>query len=242
MAGTATVNGEPRVRPIMETVVDSVHVLPLEVEGEDGPRRFNPTAVETDAGVVLLDVGFPHTVDQLETGLASIGYGLDDIALILLTHHDGDHASGLAAVTGRVDTLVAAHAEEVPYVDGRAFPIKTPDDQERYEPVPVDLELVGDEAVRTAAGPMELIHVPGHSPGMLAAYLPQAKVLIAADAMVSEDGLAGPKPHFTPDMETATESVGRLADLDVEHVVCYHGGAVEATTEDVAAVYDSLQS
>jgi len=226
----------------MAQVVDSVHVLPLEIEGEDGVRRFNPTAVETDDGIVLLDVGFPHTVDQLEAGLDAAGYGFEDVALILMTHHDGDHASGLAPVGERTDALVAAHAEEVPYLDGRAFPVKTPDDQERYEPVPVDLELVGGEAVRTAAGPMELIHVPGHSPGMLAAYLPEAKVLIAADAMVSEDGLAGPKPHYTPDMETATESVGRLADLDVEHVVCYHGGPIEATSEDVAGIYDSLQS
>jgi len=66
-------------------------------------------------------------------------------------------------------------------------------------------------------------------------------VLITADAMTAEDGLAGPNETFTPDMETATESVGRLADLDVETVICYHGGPVEATGDDIADIYASLQ-
>jgi len=224
----------------MPEVADSVFVLPLDLETDGGTRRYNPTAVETDSGLVLLDVGFPHTLDQLEAGLADSRYGLDDVELVLLTHHDGDHASGLSTLLARIDALVAAHREEVPYVDGRQFPIKTPEDQERYEPVPVDLELVGGEAVRTAAGPMELLHTPGHSPGHLSAYLPDVKLLVTADAMVSEEGLAGPKPVYTPDMETAIESVGTLSDLDVAQVVCYHGGPIEATTDDVADVYASL--
>lgn len=227
----------------MPEVVDAVHVLPLETDFGGGPRVFNPTAVETDSGLVLLDVGFPHTVDQLEAGLADSPYGLEDVELVLVTHHDGDHASGLSAVLDRTDALVAAHEAEAPYLDGREFPIKTPDDEERYEPVPVDLELVGGETVRTAAGPMALIHTPGHSPGQLSAYLPEARVLVTADAMTAdEDGIAGPNEAYTPDLATATDSVGRLADLDVEHAICFHGGPVEATTADVAAVYDSLQS
>ena len=226
----------------MPEVADSVHVLPLDVEFEGDVSRFNPTAVETDSGLVLLDVGFPHTVDQLEEGLADSEYGLADVELILLTHHDGDHASGLSTLSERTDALVAAHREEVPFVDGRQFPLKTPEDQDRYEPVPVDVELVGGESIRTAAGPMELIHTPGHCPGHLSAYLPDAKVLITADAMVAGDGLAGPKEMYTPDMETAIESLGTLADLDVETVICYHGGAVEATGEDVAEIYTSLQA
>ena len=237
-----TVNGRPGVRAdVMPEVADSVFVLPLDVERDGDVRRYNPTAVETDSGLVLLDVGFPGTVDQLEAGLDASDYGLADVELILLTHHDGDHAAGLSTLLERTDALVAAHAEEVPYVDGREFPIKTPNDQERYEPVPVDLELVGGESIRTAAGPMRLIHTPGHSPGHLSAYLPEARVLITADAMVSEEGLAGPKEVYTPDMETAIESLAPLSDLEVETVVCYHGGPVEATGEDVAAVYSSLQ-
>ena len=225
----------------MPEVAGSVFVLPLDVDRGGVERRFNPSAVETDSGLVLLDAGFPHTVEQLEAGLADSAYGLADVELIVLTHHDGDHASGLSALLERTDALVAAHREEAPYVDGRSFPIKTPDDQDRYEPAPIDVELVGGESIRTAAGPMELLHTPGHSPGHLAAYLPEAKVLITADAMTAEDGLAGPNETFTPDMETATESVGVLADLDVETVICYHGGPVEATGDEIADIYSSLQ-
>lgn len=227
----------------MPRVADAVHVLPFEMETEQGVRRFNPAAVETDSGVVLLDVGFPHTLDQLDEGLADAGYGLEDVEFVLLTHHDGDHAAGLAALLERTDALVAAHREEAPYVDGREEPIKTPDDRERYEPVPVDVELVGGEAIDTAAGPMELIHTPGHSPGQLSAYLPERKLLITADAFTAdEDGIAPPVEMFTLDMETAIESVGELADLDVERVVCFHGGPAEATDDDIAALHASLSA
>jgi len=89
---------------------------------------------------------------------------------------------------------------------------------------------------------MRLLHTPGHSPGHLAAYLPGPKLLVTADSMTAPEGLAGPNEVFTPDMETAAESVGLLADLDVEHVLCFHGGPVEATDDDIADVYASLQS
>ena len=72
-----TVNGPAAVAPAdMPKVADAVHVLPLETDFGGEPRVFNPAAVETDSGLVLLDVGFSHTVDQLEEGLADSEYGL----------------------------------------------------------------------------------------------------------------------------------------------------------------------
>jgi glyoxylase-like metal-dependent hydrolase (beta-lactamase superfamily II) len=58
-------------------------------------------------------------------------------------------------------------------------------------------------------------------------YLERTRTVIAGDALVAEDGrLQGPAANATADMATAIRSVARLAELDVDAIVCYHGGVV----------------
>jgi glyoxylase-like metal-dependent hydrolase (beta-lactamase superfamily II) len=53
--------------------------------------------------------------------------------------------------------------------------------------------------------------------------------LVAGDALTAEEGrLNGPNPAVTLDMDEAARLAKRLAELDVETVVCYHGGVVSA--------------
>jgi len=217
------------------TLPNGVFTVPLTMTVEDRTAEFTPTAVETDRGLILVDVGFDATLPDLEAGLGDAGYDLADVATVLLTHHDGDHAAGLSTLAERVDPLVAAHREATPYVDGREPPVKgDPDD--RYPPVPVDLAVTEGVRFRTAAGPMEVVFTPGHAPGHVSLYFPEERLLLAGDALVAEDGLAGPKPEFTPDVARAAESVERLADLAVETVVCYHGGTATVADGEIASI------
>ncbi len=78
---------------------------------------------------------------------------------------------------------------------------------------------------------MEILETPGHSPGHVSLYFPESALLLAGDALVADrddESLSGPKPEFTPDMDRALESVAELANLEIDHVVCYHGGYVES--------------
>lgn len=217
-----------------------VHALPITVEYGDREITVTPSVVESDRGLVLLDVGPRGAVDSLETHLRTLGYELTDVWLVILTHHDGDHAGGLAELLERVDATVATHREEVPYITGERDPIKG--DGDRYPPVHVDLELTGGVRIPTLAGPMDVVETPGHTPGHVSLYFPAGKLLIAGDALVADgdEPLAGPKPHFTPDMDRATESVGTLAELEVEHTLCYHGGYVDGGTERIREIHGRL--
>ncbi|WP_435066015.1 MBL fold metallo-hydrolase [Halobaculum sp. EA56] len=223
-------------------LADGVYALELEAEREDGTFVIHPAAVETPRGLVLVDAGLPGQTAELTDALADHGLALADVRAVVLTHHDGDHAGGLAAVVERAaDPVVYAHEAAAPYVDGRQFPMKAPEDAERYEPVPVDVELQDGVAFRTDAGPMRTVFTPGHAPGHLALHFPEARLLLAADALRSDTGeLSGPSERFTPDFETATRSVGRLAELDVRTVHCFHGGTIDAGTDDIERVYESL--
>lgn len=206
---------------------------------EYGGREITitPTVVETDRGLVLIDVGPQGAVDAIRTHLASLGYTLEDIWLVVLTHHDGDHAGGLAALLERVDAAVATHREETPFVTGERAPIKG-DDGDRYPPAAVDLELAGGVRIPTLAGPATVVDTPGHAPGHISLHFPEGSLLIAGDALVAdgERPLSGPKAAFTPDMDRALESVDALADLEIEHVVCYHGGYVDRGSEHIREI------
>ncbi|MFD1564211.1 MBL fold metallo-hydrolase [Haloarchaeobius amylolyticus] len=218
-----------------------VHTLPITIEYGGRELTVTPVLVETNRGLVLCDVGPQGAVDGLETHLRSLGYDLEDIWLVVLTHHDGDHAGGLSELKERVDAVVATHHAEAPYVAGEREPIKG--DGDRYPPVAVDIELADGVRIPTVAGPMEVVATPGHAPGHLSLYFPDGNLLVAGDALVADGGepLAGPKPQFTPDMDRAIESVGTLAELEVDHTLCYHGGYVPEGSDRIREIYEQLR-
>lgn len=219
-------------------LTEGVYVFPQTIEREGVETTIHPSAVETPSGLVLIDTGFEGLTDQIETNLAEAGFGWPDVAGVVVTHQDGDHAGSLSAVVEQTGALVFAHERCVPYLEGDEHPIKSPEGQ-RYPPVPVDVRLVAGVTFRTAAGPMVVHFTPGHTPGHVSLHLPDADLLLAGDAMVSEGGrLAGPKPEYTPEMPEALESVRGLAELSFDRTVCYHGGPIDQGAERASAIVE----
>lgn len=216
-------------------LTDGVYGLPLDVSLGDREMTLNPVAVETPQGLLLLDVGLPDGVEDLEAGLAAEGLALDDTWAVVLTHQDLDHAGCLAAVVARTGAVVFAHEADAPYLEGEKELVKSSDERPMaIKPTTVDVRLAGGETFETAAGPMHAVYTPGHSPGHTSFYFPEAELLVSADALNVADGeLVGPREDATPDLATAWESVERLSDLDVDHTFCFHGGSVEAGTHRI---------
>ncbi|TKX69745.1 MBL fold metallo-hydrolase [Halorubrum sp. SP9] len=212
-----------------------VHGLPLQVSMDDREATFNATAVETPQGLLLIDAGLPDTADVLEAALDDEGLRLDDAWGVLVTHQDPDHAGCLAAVVDRTDAVVFAHETEVPYLEGDRELVKSSAERPlSIDPTTVDVRLTGGETFATAAGPMEVVATPGHSPGHVSAHFPDAELLVSADALNVVDGaLVGPRPEVTQDLETAWESVETLADRAVTQTFCFHGGRVAAGTDRI---------
>jgi glyoxylase-like metal-dependent hydrolase (beta-lactamase superfamily II) len=218
-----------------------LHVLPITVEYGGRELTINPAVIESDRGLILLDVGPPDAVDGIRTHLRQLGYGLEDIWLVLVTHHDGDHVDGLVDLLDRIHPVVAAHRAEVPYLTGERAPIKG--DGKAFRPVSVDLELADGVRLPTLAGPMTVVETSGHSPGHVSLFVDDHGLLIAGDALVADgdEPLSGPKPEFTPEMDRAADSIDRLAALPIEHTLCYHGGYVEAGRDRIAEIHRELQ-
>ncbi len=215
-----------------------IYSFPLTLDRGDREVTIHPSGVETEDGLILIDAGFPGQTDDLASALAEHGFELDDVEILLLTHQDGDHAGGARELVSRTGAAVVAHPGDTPVIEGDDEPIKSSGD--RYPPVSVDVQIVEDVVFRTESGPLRVVETPGHTPGHVSLVLPAADLLFAGDATVAdEDGLAGPNEQFTPKLDEAIDSLGKLAELDVSRTLCYHGGFVEDS--DVRATYQSLR-
>jgi glyoxylase-like metal-dependent hydrolase (beta-lactamase superfamily II) len=215
-----------------------IHALSIDVAIEDREMTLNPVAVETPRGLLLLDVGLPEGIEDLAAALDAAGLDIETTWGVIITHQDIDHAGCVAAVVERTGAVVFAHEGDAPYVEGEIDLEKASEDRPiSYPPATVDVRLFEGETFATNAGPMQAVFTPGHTPGHTSFYFPEERLLVAADAMNVVDGaLVGPREDATPHMETAWESVSRLAELDVEQVLCYHGGFIEVGTDRIESV------
>jgi glyoxylase-like metal-dependent hydrolase (beta-lactamase superfamily II) len=180
----------------------------------------------------LVDCGLGSTVDEIEAVLGAAGTGWDRVRHVLITHSHADHLGGLSEVTARAPraTLYAGAAEK----EGPPFPY-FPDavaasDWSRSRPVTDGDEVFG----------LHVVGTPGHTPGHIAVFDPDSRVLVAGDALTNTvGGLKGPMPEFTLDMATAEASVRKLAGMEPDVILVGHGPPVQ---RDAAAQLRRLAS
>jgi len=217
---------------------DDLYMLALPIQRGDQAAYFNLSLIlDAIHGPTLADTGLPGQLDAIATLLADAGVRVADLKQIILTHQDIDHVGSLHDLVQASGARVLAYAVETPYIDGSEPPrfarpevlAQRPELRavaERFQPTPVD-EQLHDGARLDLAGGVRVIFTPGHTPGHMCLYHERSRTLIAGDALTSNDGqLMGPNEGATPDMPTASQSVRRLAELDVQTIICYHGGAV----------------
>ncbi len=219
-------------------IANGVYVLPIPRSPQEAGSYLNlALIVDEENGTTLVDAGLPDQAEAISAALVEAGIGVRDLRRIIFTHQDLDHVGSGAALVRQSGAQVLAHSADAPYIEGRLRPLKPSPEMleqrphmrkilERLEPVAVD-EHVENGTRLDLAGGTRVIFTPGHTPGHISLYLEGSKILIAGDALTAEGGyLNGPNPSLTLDMSTAIRSTQRLADLDIDTIVCYHGGVV----------------
>jgi glyoxylase-like metal-dependent hydrolase (beta-lactamase superfamily II) len=219
-------------------VANGVYVLPIPRSPQEPESFLNLTLiVDEQNGNTLVDAGLPDQIEAISTALVEAGIGVRDLRRIIFTHQDLDHVGSGAALVRQSGARVLAHSGDAPYIEGSLRPLKPSPEMleqrpqmrkvlEGLEPVGID-EYVENGTRLALAGGTKVISTPGHTPGHISLYMERSKVLIAGDALTAERGyLNGPNPSMTLDMRTALQSIRRLADLEIDTIVCFHGGVV----------------
>jgi len=226
-------------------VNDELYVLELPLSLGADVRIMNVSLIrDPEHGLTIVDTGIPGQIDLIEEAVKKEGFELSDIKQIVLTHQDLDHIGSLAPLKEKTGATVYAYGTEIPYIDGRLAPVKMPPPErlaanpemaermKHFRHASVDVAVKDGDVLEKSAGAV-IVATPGHTPGHMSLYLPASKLLIVGDAMVSENGiLSGPSVGFaTPDLGLAMKSVKSLIGMDIETILCYHGGLV---TDDAA--------
>jgi glyoxylase-like metal-dependent hydrolase (beta-lactamase superfamily II) len=168
---------------------------------------------------------FAHTdagERDLPTALADHGYGLADVDRVVQSHLHVDHAGGLHHFAG-TDVPVYVHRRELELASLSANSSAGGD---AYLERDFDHDLawrVIDQPRYHLLDGVELLHVPGHTPGLLGAHLARADaadVLIAGDAAFLEANYRDNRSmgaSLLSDSRAAEESLAFLRDLERRH-------------------------
>lgn len=217
--------------------------------------------VEDDDGVTLVDAAFPSTWRLVSRALQLIGRSIDDVRGLLITHGHFDHVGFARHLQSTYAVPVWAHPGDfwitrhpyryVPQEPRLLHPLTHPGSLPvlgamvaagalAVPGVGVDHGLHEGEPLPLPGRPV-VVHTPGHTDGECVIHLPERRVLLTGDALVTLDpynGRRGPRiiaPAATHDTAQARASLTRLASLDVDRVLPGHG---EVWTDGIAGAVE----
>ena len=191
------------------------------------------TVLTEPGDTILIDAGFPGSYKAITRGLAECGLSLDRISRVVVTHAHPDHSGGLAELVSETGIPVAVHHSEADIIEGATpapNPLQIPLlasvaqpalDRLTGNPVPVALRLYDGDLIPFPTE-LRVVHLPGHTPGSIALYMPQKGIVIVGDALQYKFGwrLYPPAPGVTHSPEQAMQSLEKLLELDF-HTICF---------------------
>ncbi len=238
-------------------VIDGLHRVQFTDE-ED--KLFAYHILETGNGLVLFDTGMKDTPQEhIAPYLESIGYGLEDISMAVMTHVDADHVGGNKALReANPRVVIAAHKDDVPLIESKErmmedrygqFEDRGVEYPEEVKDIlrdmmetdkDVDLRLQGGEEIKWKNGTVEIMHAPGHSAGSIIAYDEENDFLIGGDAIYAEGTITLSGTQLQPPpyerLDNYRKTIEKFRELDPELLLMSHflpmeGGEVRKWVE-----------
>lgn len=157
----------------------------------------------------VIDTGAAGNAPAIAMSLGQIGLGWADVSHVVATHLHPDHIGSWAAVMdGAAGASGYAGQADLPSI---------------ASPRPLIGLSDGDSVFD-----VRVIATPGHTPGHISLLDEPAGILVAGDSLNGTDGsgLTGANPQYTPDMETANDSIAKMAGFDFSVVLVGHGEPV----------------
>ena len=223
----------------MTEVAPGIH----RIESILGPRPFSQYLLRGER-TLLVDTGVKETPgDVILPFLNDAGVDPAELDLVLLSHADVDHFGGDEAMREAAPRAAfCAHVADVPWLSDRERILR-----ERYgwytkhgigyppetaawlrdamgADVPIDLGLAGGETIRLGAElTVQVLHLPGHSPGHLGFYWKERSALFAGDALATWPDLSLGWDGLNLNIPQHRRTLHKIDDLRADFIGVGHG-------------------
>ncbi|MFJ2628303.1 MBL fold metallo-hydrolase [Streptomyces sp. NPDC087532] len=169
----------------------------------------------------LVDSGFVgHAEETADWARAHAG----DVHLVVNTHWHSDHVGGNALLQARGAGIAAGapEAEAISRRDPGCCAAEYLD--QPVAPYTVDVPLDDGQILRLGEADWEVIRTPGHTPGHLALWQPEERLLVVGDALSDYDvGWVNLALDGLDAATTALASLKRMAELSPRVLLPSHG-------------------
>jgi metallo-beta-lactamase class B len=128
-----------------------------------GARNIASYLITTPQGHILIDTGTKEMHDVIRTNVASLGFKLQDIKIMLSGHAHFDHVQGHAAMQKATGAKVMALRGDAEALSSGMD--KSPLGDEGWDPVKVDRILKDGDTVALGGTTLRAVWTPGHTPG-----------------------------------------------------------------------------
>jgi metallo-beta-lactamase class B len=121
--------------------------------------------IVTPKGSILINTGFEYSVPEIRSRVKTLGFRIEDVKILLVTHAHSDHAAGMAGMKRLTGAKVLAMEQEAPLLETGGKTDYLFGSTGWFKPVKVDRTFKDGEKIEL--GGIELIaHLtPGHTRG-----------------------------------------------------------------------------
>jgi glyoxylase-like metal-dependent hydrolase (beta-lactamase superfamily II) len=209
--------------------------LPLLFEMGEMKFYIYPVVIKSNDDLILIDTGYPMFLSVIEKAFEENGLDIRNLKQVILTHHDHDHMGAVKELVKKYPSVkVKCSAEQIPYVLGKKKSLRL-EQAEELGADPGFIQMIKsieylDSALAVAdneiiCNGVKVVETSGHMPGHISIYIESMKTLISGDMLILENGVLGiADERFVLDKEEEINSLKKIANLDIEKIICFHGG------------------
>jgi len=176
---------------------------------------------------IIVDTGTGQNMDYILKSIKEAGGSVDDLSLIVNTHHHYDHIGG----NQYLDLEVAMHTNDASALEeGDQEALLTTMFGESMEKMKVDHKFEEGDKIHD----FEVLLTPGHTLGSICLY--DGETLISGDTVFAGGGFG--RVDLGGDMGDMRRSLERLSKLDIKYLLPGHGPAVEDGSRHVKMAHE----
>lgn len=209
-----------RAQGVVSELMKGVHVI----------DTYAHCALLTGQRLILVDTSSEAAPTKVFDAMKQVGVKPSDLTSIVITHTHPDHVTGLHEIKKQApQAKVAAHEIEAPFISKEKTYTGPPGPQtQKHTGVRVDVRLKDGQ---TYDG-LLVIHTPGHTLGHISLLDRERRLLLAGDAVRTEDGLGPMEDIYNVDPNRHRESIRKLTSYDFDALVCGHGPPIASDASE----------